>query len=133
MIFHTHQKVVKYPILRINNIEIERVTQFNFLGLILSSNLKWNKHIDHISLKLSRVVGIMYRLKQIYPQSILLMIYNTLMLPHLNYCILAWGLNVTEGHRIHLLQKKALRIITNDDYLAHTEPICKKTSTCEND
>ena len=48
------------------------------------------------------------------------------MLPHLKYCILAWGLNVTEGHKIHLFQKKALRFIANDDYLAHTEPICKK-------
>ena len=27
---------------------------------------------------------------------------------------------------LHLIQKKALRIITNSDYLAHTEPICKK-------
>ena len=28
------------------------------------------------------------------------------MLPHLKYCILAWGFNVTEGHIIHLFKKK---------------------------
>ena len=125
MVFHTNQRQVTYPKLIINNREIERVTQFNFLGLILSSNLKWHHHINHISLKISRVIGIMYRIKDIYPESILLMIYNALIFPHFNYCLLAWGSKVIEGHKIHLFQKKALRIITNNEYLAHTEPICK--------
>ena len=57
-----------YPILKINNINIERVTYFNFLGLIISSSLKWNKHIDHIALKISKVTGILYRLKSIFPR-----------------------------------------------------------------
>ena len=30
--------------------KIESVTQFNILGIVLSSNLKWNKHTDHIGL-----------------------------------------------------------------------------------
>ena len=38
----------------------KRVTQFNFIGIVLSSNLKWNKHTDHISKKLSRTIGVMY-------------------------------------------------------------------------
>ena len=37
MCFHASQKVMTYPILKINNINIERVTDFNFLGLIISS------------------------------------------------------------------------------------------------
>ena len=67
----------------------------------------------------------MHRIKYIYSESILLMIYNALIFPHFNYWLLAWGSKVIEGHKIHLFQKKALRIITNNEYLAHTEPICK--------
>ena len=63
MVFHSNRKTVNYPNLKINDIEIERVAQFNFLGLIISSNLKWQSHIDHISIKISRVIGIMYRMK----------------------------------------------------------------------
>ena len=37
--FHTSQKTVIYPDLKISNI-IDRVAQFNFLGLIISSDLK---------------------------------------------------------------------------------------------
>ena len=66
MVFHTHQKVVHYQILKINNIPIEQVKQFNFLGLIIDSTLKWNSHVNHIALKVSRVIGILYRLKHIY-------------------------------------------------------------------
>ena len=44
------------------------------------------KHIDHISLKISKVIGIMHRLKDIYPKNILLTLYNSLIVPHLNYC-----------------------------------------------
>ena len=40
MVFHTKQRRVLYPNLYLNMMKIERVTQFNFLGIVLSSNLK---------------------------------------------------------------------------------------------
>ena len=43
-----------------------------------------------------------------------------------NYCHLAWGSNITAGHKSHLLQKKAVRIADHRHFLAHTEPICKR-------
>ena len=61
--------------LKINNITIDRVTDFKFLGLIISSNLKWNKLIDHISIKVSKVIGIMFRLKYIVPCDVLQTLY----------------------------------------------------------
>ena len=65
MCYHTPKRKVIFPDLKINNITIDRVTDFKFLGLIISSNLKWNKHIDHISIKVSKVIGIKFRLKHI--------------------------------------------------------------------
>ena len=53
MCFHTSKKTVTYPKLKINNVIIDRVNDFKFLGLIISSNLKWNKHINHISTQVS--------------------------------------------------------------------------------
>ena len=126
MCFHTAQKKVIYPDLKINNNCIDRVSEFNFLGLIISSDLKWNKHIEHISLKISKVIGIMFRMKYILPSGILHTIYNTLIMPHYSYCLLTWGSKIHIGHRLLLLQKKALRMINDSHYIAHTEPICKK-------
>ena len=62
----------------------------------------------------------MYRLRNVYPESVLKIH------PHFHYCLLLWGSVVKENHSLYLLQKKALRIITNSDYLAHTEPLCKR-------
>ena len=52
MVFYSFNKTVLYPKLRIDAIEIECVDDFNFLGLQLNHNLKWNKHIHYVSLKM---------------------------------------------------------------------------------
>ena len=57
MVFHHNQKQLQYPNIKINNIEINCVSQLNFFGIILSADLKY---IDHISMKISKVIGIMY-------------------------------------------------------------------------
>ena len=62
-----HKNAVTYPYLHLNGNEIERVRRFNYLGLILQANLSWNMHISHISLKLSKTIGISNCLKLFYP------------------------------------------------------------------
>ena len=115
MVFRMRNKVIGYPDLQINGNTIERVTQFNVLGLTLHESLSWDKHINPISLNVSKAIGILYRLKSIYPHRVLLTIYNTLILPHFNYCILSYGSTLMESHHLHLLQKKAVPIITNSN------------------
>ena len=125
MCFHTSNRTVIYPSLKINNSTIDRVTDFKFLELIISSNLKWNKHIDHVSIKVSKVIGIMFRLKCILPSDVLQILYNSLIMPHFHYCLLTWGSTIKNGHKLHLLQKKALRLVDNSHYIAYTDPIFK--------
>ena len=102
MVFHTPQRRVNYPVLKLNNANIERVSQFNFLGVFINSTLKWDKHIAHISLKISIATGVIFRLRHIYPREILLTLYNTLILLHLSYCILVWGSKIN-NHPLLLL------------------------------
>ena len=107
---------------QINGSEIERVTKFNFLGLVIDENVSWHAHTNLIWGKISRVSGILNRLKHHLPTNILRMLYNSLVLPHLNYSILVWGHNHT---KVQKLQKKIIRIISNSKYNAHTDPIFK--------
>ena len=84
MVFHHNQKQVQYPNIKINNIEINRVSQLIFL---FSDNSECRpkmekNHIDHISMKISKVIGIMYRLKCIlYHKTMLLTLHNSLIVP----------------------------------------------------
>ena len=125
MVFHNPQRRINYPTLKLNNVTIERVSQFIFLCVILASSLKWDKHVAQVSLKISRVIGVLYKLKHVFPREVLLTLSNALILPHLSYCIRVWGSKIDGNHRVLLLQKKAVRIITNQDYIAHSEPLCK--------
>ena len=66
MIFCSKQRILKsteIPNVIINHIPIERLTYFKFLGVIIDSNLTWFHHINHISNKLSRICGVLSRLK----------------------------------------------------------------------
>ncbi len=122
MTFHTRQKKINPLIFSIDGQQIENVKHFKFLGIMFDDNLSWNTHVDMVSHKLSKVVGILGRLKITYPKQALLHIYNSLFVSHLNYGLLLWG-RVFE--KIFKLQKKAIRIITHSEYLAHTEPLFK--------
>ena len=68
--------------------------------------MDWSRHNNYISMKISRSTEILYRLKDIYPQSVLLKLYNTLILPHFHYCLLLWGSAVKDNQPLHLLKKK---------------------------
>ena len=99
--------------------------EFNFLGLTISETMQWNDHINKISNKISKTIVMMYRIKKFVNQSILKLIYNALILPHLNFSLLCWGFSI---NRLIKLQKKAVRVICKSKYNAHTEPLLKSTN-----
>ncbi len=78
--------------LNIENIAIDRVSDFNFLGLTMNEHLSWKNHIDKLSNKISKTMGVLNKLKDFVPLNARVMIYNSLILSHINYCILACGL-----------------------------------------
>ena len=75
---------------RINNKDIQSVTEFSFLGFYLNSKLNWDTHVNVMSKKMSRAVGIIKNCNCFF-QRILISLYNTLILPHIDYCLLSWG------------------------------------------
>ena len=76
-----------------------------------------------ISSQTARAIGILYRIKDLLPKRTLLLLYNTLILPYINYCNIAWG-NCSKTKLDNVpLQKKAVRICTHSTFLAHTDPL----------
>ena len=122
MTFHTCQKKIELLQLSIDGKPIDHVKYFKFLGILFDENLTWKCHINMVTNKLSKVIGILNRLKHVYPQNALLSIYHSLFATHLNYGLLLWGTHV---NRVSKLQKKAVRIMSNSEYLAHSEPLFK--------
>ena len=120
MMFHTPQKRIPKLHLSINNIDIERVDSFNFLGLVLDTHLKWNFHVRKVANKLTHINWILSKLKHIFPQKILKNIYSSLIESHINYCLVLWDTNYD---RIFKLQKKLFEQFAH--YKSHTSPLFK--------
>ena len=117
-------------VLKINEKTIKRCHSVTFLGVILDERLNWNEHIDNVSRKISKYIGIMNRLKYELPFNILYHLYNAFILPHLMYCNSIWGNTYSKRiEGLFKLQKKAIRIITKSNYLAHTSPLFKRIRT----
>ena len=126
MLFHMPQKQIINLRLKIAGSNIEFIDNFNFLGITINKHLNWTKHMDILSAKIAKTVGILNTLKHVLPINILKMRYNSLILCHLNYGILLWGAQHNANDKLHKLQKKAIRIITSSNFLAHSEPIFKQ-------
>ena len=122
MLFHAPQKQVLIPDIKIGGTVIEFVDKFDFLGIVLDKHLNFKQHISKILFKISKTVGVMNKLKHFLPSVTLLTIYQSLIMPHLNYGILVWG---SQHRKLEKVQKRAVRVIVNGRYNSHTEPIFK--------
>ena len=63
-----------------------------FLGVKLDSKLKFHSHIKTVHSKISKSIGILFRLSSIFPLHILKMIYYSLIYPYMHYCNLIWSI-----------------------------------------
>ena len=94
-----------------------------FWGCSLIAILTGKLIIHMVNTMISRVIRLLRKLKYIFPSYILPTIYNSHILPHINYSLLAWG---TKCQKIELLQKKAVRVVHSKSPIAHTNRLFKK-------
>ena len=106
-----HPRTIPKLNIKINGNQVEQVTNFNFLRITIDPHLTWNDHISRIP----RVIGIMNKLKHIFPHQILRIIYNCLIHPHFIYSLCIWGFS---PKRLTILQKKAVRILPRRPYIS---------------
>jgi len=82
------------------------------LGIIFDDDLKWKTHLDHISKKLSRAIGIIAKLRNYVSDGNLKMICNSFAQCYLQYGSLCWGnSSKTLLEHIQKQQNKIIKII----------------------
>ena len=112
---------------KVVNKELEHVSDWliaNKLTLNIKSNLSWKAHIDYISLKISKTIGIISRLRYYLPLPILLNICRSLIYPYLTYGLVVWGQAAQMYlNKILVLQKRVLRITNFSTNREHAIPL----------
>lgn len=111
----------------IDNQCIERVSSIKYLGCHIDNNLTFSNHVKIISSKIAKSVGVLNRIKDFVPKAVLRNIYFAIVQPYFYYCIIIWG-NSADFllNNLKLLQKRAIRCISNSHYLAHTAELFKE-------
>ena len=99
-------------------------TATKYLGVIIDNKLKWTSHILYIKNKVSKTIGLFYKMKQYLERKAFIISYCGLFFPYLIYCNEIWG-NASAVHLdpIIKVQKRAIRTITFSSYLSPSEPI----------
>ena len=83
-----------------------------FLGVLINSNLSWTNHINLLTSKISRNAGILYKLKDLVPESTLRILFHSFIQSHLNYCSSVWGMGSKNSlNKLFVAQKKAIRSV----------------------
>ena len=110
--------------------KLTRVQDAKFLGITIDENMTWKKHIDNVCKVCSRNIGVLNKVKSFLPSHSLYKLYCTLLLPYFSYGLLLWGnANKESINKVFRLQKRAMRTISNSEYLSHTKPIFKSFNT----
>ena len=97
----------------LNGETISQETDCKYLGVTLDSQMKFQIHVNDVVNKMKRALGIFTRAAQFVDTGTQITLYNTLILPHLDYCSTVWSGSIGKGDlgRLQKIQNRAMRTI----------------------
>ena len=116
-------------VLKIKDNLIRKVSESKFLGVLIDKDISWRAHINKVLLRIRQTIGLIGRARGFMSGPQLLLLYNTMVLPHLQYCLLNWGNFQGDGNtklraRFLSLQKTLVRIIAAcKNPISHADPL----------
>ena len=117
IVFHPYNKPLNHKItLKIYKKALSEKDSIKYLGVMIDSTLSWHIQIDNISKKISRAIGLLYKIRPYVNIKIIKTLYYSLIYPHLLYAIEVWGsADATCINKLNVLQKRVVRLITYSD------------------
>ena len=116
--------------LTIDGVRIDQTTEFKFLGMHIDETLTWTKHCTVLTAKLKQVNFMLNRIKLIIPTGYMRTLYYAHFNSHLSYGITLWANSCSKLllDQVYKQQKRAVRIITNESFLSHSDPLFRRTN-----
>ena len=94
------------------------------MGVILDDQLSFEDQVLQVHKKVSKSIAMIHNLREHMPEYVLKALYHAHIEPHLTYCINIWGSTyATHIQHLHILQKRAVRIINKRPLLEHSLPL----------
>jgi len=91
LVFHFGERPPKLLPLRVNSEPIESAESAKLLGLTITTNLKWDSHVESLVLKANKKLYLIIQLKRSgFSQTHLRQIYLSMVRPVLEYAVALW-------------------------------------------
>ncbi len=127
LIVNLNHRNVQHLNLFISNERLVRVSNVKILGVIFDDRLVFDEHMNHISKKMRQRIGLLSRLRHILPEKTLIVVYNAIVLPILDYSLILWGFTYNSHiDRLEKLQKRAIRVMSFSGLDANSDLIFKR-------
>ena len=128
LLFSGKKVIDQLPQLKIFNQPIDRKSDTKFLGIYIDEKLSWKVHTQHVTAKISRMIGIMYKLRNELTKCAMRTLYISLIHSHLRYGLIYWGAaDKNLLNPLFILQKKIIRLINCSGKIDHSEPLFRKS------
>ena len=90
--FISRSRSFNFPPLLLNGSKLEKVSHFKYIGVWISDDLSWSKHIESICSKSCRTLGYIFRTFSpcCEPEAVL-SLYKSQVLPVLEYACVVWN------------------------------------------
>ena len=114
LMFITHSRVSQCPSIFLHSVKLDQVHHFKYLGVWLSDDLSWEKHIQYVTNKARRHLGYIFRTFSPFccPES-LVRLYRTQVLPLLDYGCIVWDPHLSKHkQQLEKVQLFATRMAT---------------------
>jgi hypothetical protein len=107
--------------LNLENCKIEQVEDLKYLGITIDSCLRYDEYMKVLIGKLNRSLGVLRRASKYVGQVTRATLYNTLVLPHIDFCSTVWGCGITKGDvkKLQRVQNCAMKIILECHHRTH--------------
>ena len=93
---------------------LQTATTHPYLGVELSSNMKWDSHINIVTRKAHQMLGFLSRNLRHCPSSIKERAYKALVRPKVEYCSSVWDPPTKNlRDKVETVQRKAARFVSN--------------------
>ena len=98
-----------------NNHQLENVTKFKYLGVIINQHLTWHDHIEQLQSKIAKRLGVLKQIKHYLPVYARRIYVSTMVIPILEYASIVWGdkNNKVLMDSVQVLQNKAAKLVLN--------------------
>ena len=97
-------------------LKFRKKIKLTYLGVNLDSKLTFSKHVSDICDRINNQLKVIKRFRNIVSSNTKTRLYKAFIMPYFLYCSSVWHFcGVTNAQKLELLNKQALRLISDDN------------------